>query len=102
MPSIAPYWTDLENFSTGGSIYYQVEGSKLIIEWANIAYYCCSSGRSTSRRSWTPPTTRSSSTTRTCPGGRSCPGFTHGAYESVGIKNDNSFSGGADPLGGRL
>jgi methionine-rich copper-binding protein CopC len=95
MPSIAPYWTDLENFSTGGSVYYQVEGTQLIIQWNNIRYFCCSgtpinfeavldSSNNTIQFNYTNLASGQFQD--------------NGAFESVGIKDDNGASGGADPL----
>src|SRR5262249_11550268 len=37
-PSIAPYWDDLDTFFSG-AVYYEVQGSQLIIEWSQVQYF---------------------------------------------------------------
>src|SRR5262249_33117029 len=37
--AIAPYWDDLQTFNNTGAVYYEVQGTQLIIEWGNVGYF---------------------------------------------------------------
>src|SRR5262249_2316432 len=37
--AIAPFWDDLETFSNSGAVYWQTQGTDLIIEWSGIQFY---------------------------------------------------------------
>ena len=93
-PTIAPYWDDLETFDGGGAVYYQKQGSQLVLEWSNVEYYF-TSGPITFEAVLDSSNNTIQFNYANLAGGA----FNdNGASATVGIKDANYSVGGADPL----
>ena len=99
-PTISPLWDDQIIFNPNispSAVYYQVEGSQLIIEWSNVTFYDNPSGAPVTYEAVLDSSDNSIQFNYANLYAGSPP-HDNGGSATVGIKDDNSAAGGADPI----
>ena len=98
-PTISPLWDDqiIDNDSAPSAVYYQVEGTKLIIEWSNVSFYYDPSATPVTYEAVL-DSSDNSIQFNYANLNAGYPPHDNGGSATVGIKDDNGAAGGADPL----